>query len=127
MTEVEYKSVVFRVGYTQIFRKEINKAVIACCEEDNNLDEFPKLCPGHCSKYFTPNSDGSVSLKLEWYGASRHDEISLAFYLPDHCCLTFQMPRDGHICEVNHNPYTCHEPFKTPYFASCCPSLQQRR
>jgi len=122
-TEAEYKSVVFRVGYTQIFRKEINKTVIVCCKEDDNLDEFPKLGPEHCSKYFTSNSDGSALLKLEDYGDSRHDETNLGFYLPD-CSLTFHMPRDGYIYEVNHNPYMCHEPLKTPYFKGCCPDIK---
>ena len=124
-TKVEYKSVAFRVGYTQIFRREINKVVLICCEEDDNLDEFPKLGPEHRSKYFTPNSDGSAWLELERYGAGRHDEISLGFYLPDGC-LTFHLPRDGLISEVNHNPYTCHEPFKTPYFKGHCSSTTKK-
>ena len=121
-TEVEYKSVVFRVGYTQIFRYEVNKVVIACCEGDDNLDIFPKLGPEHCSKHFTPNSDGSAWVELELYGTGRHDEISLAFNLPNGY-LTFHLLIDGFIFGVNHDPFRCHEPLKTPYFKGNCSAI----
>ena len=125
--KMEYKSIVFCVGYTQIFRKEINKVVIVCCEGDVNLEEFPKLGAGCYSKYFMPCSDGRAYLGLEQYKAARHDELSLAFYLPDNCYMAFSMPRDGCICKVWHNPYKCHESFKKPYRKGFCPLLKRRR
>jgi len=121
----EYKRIAFRVGFTQIFTKEINKTVLICCEEDVDLEEFPKLGAEHYSKYFTPYSDGSAQIGLEQYEDDRHDELSLAFYLPDNCYMTFPLPKDGHIPRVDHDPTKCHEIFKTPYFTGRCPDIEE--
>ena len=128
-------SVVYRVGCTQIYQKEINHMVIICCDgDDGTLGELPILGPTFQTKHFTPKDKStprgtrySANMLQYLYRDHRHEKVTLSLYLPDDCQLSLSK-KDYILNKVHHKTEWCHTIFKTPNFKGPgCPGIRKKK
>ena len=109
---ISREEICYRVGGTLVYQQEVSHVVVVCSSSDDHYKKFPEI-QGSNTKYFTPPNDKELpSMMINQYSkrldqnmrdCTRHDHVTVAFYLPYGTQLT--IPNHPHISNLQILPH----------------------